>query len=179
MERITGFMTPRTRQATVALADEGDDDRPVTGRVAITDAVAPRGTAGGVPGHCEGIEIENNLGAAGAALGREISEEESPTSLPNEEAAMVAYEMLLGDVQDANNWQYTTGKHALEKLIYVDSLEQYEGLTMEEQEGLLYGVFRVEMYMANLKYCPTVLALPPSTTNKPLLRSNLPPCGSW
>ena len=47
MERITGFMTPRNRQATVALADEGDEDRPVTGRVAITEAVAPRGTAGG------------------------------------------------------------------------------------------------------------------------------------
>ena len=48
MERITGFMTPR-RQATVALADEGDEDRPVIERVAITEAVAPRGTAGGAP----------------------------------------------------------------------------------------------------------------------------------
>ena len=51
MERITGFMTPRNRQATVALADEGDDDRLVNERGAITEAVAPRGTAGGAPGH--------------------------------------------------------------------------------------------------------------------------------
>ena len=47
MERLTGFMTPRNRQATVALADEGDDDRLVNERGAITEAVAPRGTAGG------------------------------------------------------------------------------------------------------------------------------------
>ena len=63
MERITGFMTPRTRQATVALADEGDEDRPVTGRVAITEAVAPRGTAG-VPGGHQGM-----VKAQGATLG--------------------------------------------------------------------------------------------------------------
>ena len=41
MERLTGFMTPRNRQATVALADEGDDDRLVNERGAITEAVAP------------------------------------------------------------------------------------------------------------------------------------------
>ena len=77
MERIMGFMTPWARQATVALADEGNDNRPVTGRVAITEAAAPRSTAGGAPGHSEGIE--NNLRAVRAALGREISEEPSPT----------------------------------------------------------------------------------------------------
>ena len=37
MERITGFMTPRNRQATVALAEEGDDHRLVNDeRGAIT-----------------------------------------------------------------------------------------------------------------------------------------------
>ena len=69
MERITRFMDPRNRQATVALANEGDEDRPVAGRVAITEAVASRGTAGGAPGHGEGTE--DNLGAAGAAMGRD------------------------------------------------------------------------------------------------------------
>ena len=43
MERITGFMTPRNRQATVALADEGDDHRLVNERGAITEAVAGGG----------------------------------------------------------------------------------------------------------------------------------------
>ena len=38
----------------------------------------------------------------------EIREKESPTSLPDEEATMIAYETLPDDVQDAN-WQYTTG----------------------------------------------------------------------
>ena len=101
MERITGFMTPRNRQATVALADEGDDHRLVNERGAITEAVAER-----PPGHGEGKE--DDLEGAGAALGREIREEESPTSLPDEEATMITYETLPDDVQDAN-WQYTTG----------------------------------------------------------------------
>ena len=148
MERLTGFMTPRNRQATVALADEGDDDRLVNERGAITEAVAPRGTAGGPPEHGEGKE--DDLEGAGAALGREIREEEAPTSLSDEEAALIAFEMLPSDVQDAS-WQYITGKHTLEKLIDVVNLEQYEGLTMEEQEGLVHGVFRVEIHMAVLE----------------------------
>ena len=151
MERLTGLMTPRNRQATVALADEGDEDRPVIERVAITEAVAPRGTAGGAPGHGEGKE--DDLGAAGAALGREFREEESPTSLPDEEATLIAFKMLPCDVQDAN-WQYITGKHTLEKLIYVADLERNEGLTMEEQEGLVHGDFRVELHMAILEILP-------------------------
>ena len=42
MERITGFMTPRNRQATVALADEGDDVRPVTSDKASRPRRSPR-----------------------------------------------------------------------------------------------------------------------------------------
>ena len=100
-----GIHDPRNRQATVALADEGDEDRPVTGQVAIAEAVvAPRGTARGAPvAPGDGEGTEGNLGAAGAALARgEIREEVSPTSLPDEEATMFAFEMLPGDVQDAN-----------------------------------------------------------------------------
>ena len=143
MERLTGFMTPRNRQATVALADEGDDDRLVNERGAITEAVAGR-----PPGHGEGKE--DDLEGAGAALGREIRQEEAPTSLPDEEAALIAFEMLPSDVQDAS-WQYITGKYTLEKLIDVVNLEQYEGLAMEEQEGLVHGAFRVEIHMAVLE----------------------------
>ena len=51
MERLTEFMTPRTRQATVALADEGDDDRELLGRGALTEAVQSRGSTGAPPGH--------------------------------------------------------------------------------------------------------------------------------
>ena len=122
MERITGFMTPRNRHATVALADEGDDHRLVNERGAITEAVAGR-----PPGH--GESKEDDLEGAGAALGREIREEEPSTSLPDEEATLIAFKMLPCDVQDAN-WQYITGKHTLEKLIDVADLERYEGLTM-------------------------------------------------
>ena len=138
MERLTGFMTPRNRQATVALADEGDDDRLVNERGAITEAVAPRGTAGGPPEHGEGKE--DDLEGAGAALGREIREEEAPTSLSDEEAALIAFEMLPSDVQDAS-WQYITGKYTLEKLIDVVDLERYEGLTMEEHRRAWCKVF--------------------------------------
>ena len=146
MERITGFMTPRNRQATVALADEGGDGRLVNERGAITEAVAGR-----PPGHGEGKECD--LEGAGAALGREIRQEEAPTSLPDEEAALIAFEMLPSDVQDAS-WKYITGKYTLEKLIAVVNLEQYEGLTMEEQGGLVHGVFRVEVHMAVLEILP-------------------------
>ena len=94
-ERSTGVITPRTRQATVALADESDEDRDkdiLRRRGAIAEAVAPRGTAGGPPGHGEGKE--DDLEGNGATLGREIREEESPTSLPDEEATLIAFKML-------------------------------------------------------------------------------------
>ena len=61
--------------------------------------------------------------------------------------------MLPCDVQDAN-WQHITGKYTLEKPIYVVDLERYEGLTMEEQEGLVHGAFRVELHMAVLEILP-------------------------
>ena len=63
---------------------------------------------------------------------------------------MIAFEMLPCDVQYAN-WQYITGKHTPEKLAYVVDLGRYEGLTMEEQEGLVQGAFRVELHMAILE----------------------------